>query len=307
MGEAVTFALVAGFFTATSSVCQRLGTRHAETGGRFSVRLILDLLGQPLWLAGVGSMILGFVFQLVALDFGSLALVQPILATELLFVFGYMAILGSRRVVRRDWIACSAMALGLGVFLFVANPSGGKVHTSGESWWLAGLAAGGTTVILTAGVYLPRRKRLPLSPARRAATLGVAAGVAWGFVAAVIKELSSHISHGAGAVFAKLVTLCVDRCRGRVDARGRARSRIWTPRRIPTRVHHRRPARRQPPRRVHLQGTPAPGAGPSGRGAGRAGLDRGRGGRPEPQPADPPRVGARRLPARFARRRPGAT
>ncbi len=201
MGEAVTFALVAGFFTATSSVCQRLGTRHAETGGRFSVRLILDLLGQPLWLAGVGSMILGFVFQLVALDFGSLALVQPILATELLFVFGYMAILGSRRVVRRDWIACSAMALGLGVFLFVANPSGGKVHTSGESWWLAGLAAGGTTVILTAGVYLPRRKRLPLSPARRAATLGVAAGVAWGFVAAVIKELSSHISHGAGAVF----------------------------------------------------------------------------------------------------------
>jgi drug/metabolite transporter (DMT)-like permease len=201
LGEAVTFALVASFFTATSSVCQRLGARQADTGGRFSAKLILDLLGQPLWLAGVGSMILGFVFQLVALDFGSLALVQPILATELLFVFAYMAILGSRQLVRADWVACTAMALGLGVFLFVANPSGGRVHTSGESWWLAGLAAGGTTLILTVGVYLPRRKGSTPSPARRAATLGVAAGVAWGFVAAVIKELSSHISEGAGAVF----------------------------------------------------------------------------------------------------------
>jgi hypothetical protein len=85
LGEAVTFALVASFFTATSSVCQRLGARQTETGGRFSLKLIVDLLGQPLWLAGVGSMILGFVFQLVALDVGSLALVQPILATELLF------------------------------------------------------------------------------------------------------------------------------------------------------------------------------------------------------------------------------
>jgi hypothetical protein len=29
----------------------------------------------------------------------------------------------------------------------------------------------------------------------------VATGIAWGFVAAVIKELSSHIGHGFGAVF----------------------------------------------------------------------------------------------------------
>ena len=201
MGEAVIFALVASFFTATSSVCQRLGARQTETNGRFSVKLIFDLLGQPLWLVGVGSMILGFIFQLIALHFGSLALVQPIIATELLFVFGYMAVLGSRRVARRDWIAGTAMAAGLGVFLFTANPSGGRVHTSGESWWLAGVAACGAALLLTAGAYLPWRKGSTPSPARRAATLGAAAGLAWGFVAAVIKELSSHTSAGIGAVF----------------------------------------------------------------------------------------------------------
>ena len=36
---------------------------------------------------------------------------------------------------------------------------------------------------------------------RRAAILGVATGIAWGFVAAVIKELSSHVGQGPGAVF----------------------------------------------------------------------------------------------------------
>jgi hypothetical protein len=36
---------------------------------------------------------------------------------------------------------------------------------------------------------------------RRAAILGVATGIAWGFVAAVIKELSSHVGQGLWAVF----------------------------------------------------------------------------------------------------------
>jgi hypothetical protein len=43
-------------------------------------------------------MILGFAFQLTALHFGALALVQPILALELLFVFGYLAVAGAGRI-----------------------------------------------------------------------------------------------------------------------------------------------------------------------------------------------------------------
>jgi hypothetical protein len=36
---------------------------------------------------------------------------------------------------------------------------------------------------------------------RRAAVLGCATGIAWGFMAAVIKELSSHLGDGLGAIF----------------------------------------------------------------------------------------------------------
>ena len=94
------------------------------------------------------------------------------------------------------------MAAGLGMFLFVAAPSGGRIHTSGESWWLAGVASCGAGAIQTVAANVPRRRGAVSSPARRAATLGAATGVAWGFVAAVTKELSSHTSSGLGAVLA---------------------------------------------------------------------------------------------------------
>ena len=45
-----------------------------------------------------------------------------------------------------------------------------------------------------------RGNRPRASRSRRAAVLGCATGIAWGFVAAVIKELSSHLGAGIGAI-----------------------------------------------------------------------------------------------------------
>lgn len=198
MVRAIVLALAASFCTATSSVCQRLGAADAPGGERLSPRLLLYLVRQRIWLAGVGSLILGFVFQVTALHYGDLALVQPILASELLFVFAYMAVIGSRRVARHDWLAAAAMAAGLGVFLFTADPSGGHLHAASSSWWFAGVSALGLTVITAALAFAPMRRGAPVSPSRKAAILGVATGISWGFVAAVIKELSSHTASGFG-------------------------------------------------------------------------------------------------------------
>jgi drug/metabolite transporter (DMT)-like permease len=146
-------------------------------------------------------MILGFGFQLSALRYGELALVQPILAVELLFVFGYLAVSARGvRVKRRDWLAAAAMSAGIGLFLFLASPSGGRLHAPGSSWWLAGLATF-AVVLLALAVALGPGNRPGSSRARRAAVLGAATGISWGFVAAVIKELSSHLGDGIGAIF----------------------------------------------------------------------------------------------------------
>ena len=62
------------------------------------------------------------------------------------------------------------------------------------SWWLAGLA---TAAVAGAAVAASRGG----SATRRAAFLGIATGVSWGFIAAVIKELSSHVDGGPSAIF----------------------------------------------------------------------------------------------------------
>jgi drug/metabolite transporter (DMT)-like permease len=201
MDKAIALALAASLCTATSSVCQRLGARNATSSEATGAGLwlIFRLARRPIWLAGLASMILGFAFQLAALHFGALALVQPILALELVFVFGYMTVLGSGRVKRRDWLAAAAMSAGLSLLLLAASPSGGRLHAPGSSWWLAGLA---TLAVVLAGMALafglPRRS--PASGRHRAALLGAVTGIAWGFVAAVIKEFSSHLGHGAGSI-----------------------------------------------------------------------------------------------------------
>jgi drug/metabolite transporter (DMT)-like permease len=199
MDKAVLLAVAAALCTATASVCQRAGARNTGPTAGFDARLIVRLARQPVWLLGIAAMIGGFVFQLTALRFGELALVQPILAAELLFVFGYLAVAGSRRPRLRDWLAAAAMSAGIGVFLRLAAPSGGRLHAPGSSWLLAGLVTAG--VVLTAvAVAFGLRGRPGASASRRAAVLGSATGISWGFMAAVIKELSSHLGNGIGAI-----------------------------------------------------------------------------------------------------------
>jgi drug/metabolite transporter (DMT)-like permease len=197
--KAIVLAVAASLCTATASVCQRRGARSTETAG-FDVRLVFRLARQPAWVLGIASMILGFVFQLTALHFGGLALVQPILAAELLFVFGYLAVAGSRRVRRRDWLAAAAMSAGIGLFLRLESPAGGRLHAPGSSWLLAGLVTAG---VVSAALAVACRlgHRPGASGSRRAAVLGAVTGISWGFMAAVIKELSSHIDDGIGAIF----------------------------------------------------------------------------------------------------------
>ena len=199
MDKAILLAIAAGLCTATSSVCQRLGASRTGTDG-FGLLLIVRLARRPVWLAGIGCMILGFAFQVSALHFGALALVQPILALELLFVFAYMAVLGSRRVQLRDWLAACGMSAGLALFLLAAAPSGGRTQAPGSSWWLAGLATAGVVLAGLAAAFGLGRHRVAHG-SRRAAVLGATTGLCWGFVAAVIKEFSSHLGAGVDAIF----------------------------------------------------------------------------------------------------------
>jgi drug/metabolite transporter (DMT)-like permease len=199
MELAIVLALAASLCTATSSICQRLGARHLEKCGEmrgFDALLVFRLARQPIWLLGFASMIAGFGFQVAALRYGPLALVQPILAVELLFVFGYLTVRTkeTRKTRTREWLAAIAMSVGISVFLRAASPTGGQDHAPATLWLIAGA---GTLVAVAIAVLASRGG----SPTHRAAWLGIGTGITWGFLAAVIKELSSHLSGGLPAIF----------------------------------------------------------------------------------------------------------
>jgi drug/metabolite transporter (DMT)-like permease len=197
----IVLALIASGFTATASVAQRRAAALAPERMSFSWRLVGYLLKRPAWFVGIASMILGFVFQVEALRVGSLSVVQPLIATELVIVFGVIAVHDPHRVHGRDWLSALGMVIGLGAFLALARPSGGHSHSSTSMWVLAGLSTLALAGVLTGLAYLPTRKGRRASAGRKAALLGVAAATGFGFVAAVIKELSTHLSQGPSGVF----------------------------------------------------------------------------------------------------------
>jgi drug/metabolite transporter (DMT)-like permease len=199
--EVVALALTASMFTALASVAQRRAAAPAPGQDGLGLHLVNYLLHRPVWFLGIASMILGFAFQVAALRIGSLSLVQPIIATELLIVFALIALRHRHRVHARDWLAALGMAVALGAFLALARPIGGHEHASGSMWALAGISTFALAAVLALMAYVPRAQNTRPNANRKAALLGIAAATGFGFVAAVIKELSTHFAQGPAGVF----------------------------------------------------------------------------------------------------------
>ena len=97
------------------------------------------------------------------------------------------------------------MCAGISVFLRAAAPTGGRDHAPASLWWLSAAI----TLALVA-IAIALAERTGGSSSRRAAFLGIATGISWGFVAAVIKELSSHVSGGPAAIFTNWSAYALD-------------------------------------------------------------------------------------------------
>jgi drug/metabolite transporter (DMT)-like permease len=194
----VLLALLAALSNASASVLQRrAAVQEPEegTGARSALRRLGHLLRRPNWLAGTGLLALSSVLQGGALAVGSLALVQPLLAAELLFTLAVGSVVFRRRPDPRTWLAFAALAVGLAVFLLAAAPSRGRASAPPGAWLLGGGGAFGVVIVLVA---IAR----PTKGAPRAALLGLASAVSFATTAALLKEAVGRLSQGPGAMFA---------------------------------------------------------------------------------------------------------
>ncbi|MFF9086282.1 DMT family transporter [Streptomyces sp. NPDC014991] len=193
----VLLALLAALSNASASVLQRRAAvqEPGEGGGAGSVvRRFNHVLRRRSWLAGAGLLALSGLLQAGALAVGSLSLVQPLLAAELLFTLAVGSVVFRRRPDGRTWLAFAALAGGLALFLLAAAPTAGRSGAPPRAWLLGGGGVLGAVVLLAVAAR-------PAKGASRAALLGLASAVSFAATAALLKEAVGLLGEGPGAMF----------------------------------------------------------------------------------------------------------
>jgi drug/metabolite transporter (DMT)-like permease len=194
LAVSVVAALAAGCTFAVGSVLQQSAAREAPQSVSMSWRLLVDLAQRRRWLIGIGCDVGSFAMQALALAFGPLALVQPLLVTGLLFAVPMAVRWRGRRLGPREWAGTVAVGAGLAAFLAAASPTEGVPTAPWDRWILMLIAVGG---LMALGIVVGRA----LSGAPRASAYGLSAGAAFGLLAALTKTSTHLLGEGAGVFF----------------------------------------------------------------------------------------------------------
>jgi hypothetical protein len=189
-------AVVAAFGSALAyaitAVTEQLSTKRVKRRRALSPELLLDLIKQPLWLAGIAANVASFALQVVALRFGPLALVEPILVFDMIFAGLISAALRKHAdpVTGAGVVACAA---GVAGFLVIARPSAGReaIGLVEALPLLAGFAA-----VLAGCLALARLNRTA-----RPLALALACGAAYAVTDFSIKLATAELGGGLANLF----------------------------------------------------------------------------------------------------------
>ena len=179
------YALLAAFTTAVGIVVrQRAIQRHSS-----SEPIVTSWVRDPTWWTGTGVAVAGYVFQALALAYGSLLLVQPLLVSALLFVLPLGARLSHQQIRRSDWGWALLLTAALTVFVLVGRPSEGGDHQPASALdWVVVFAV---AVPLVIGCALASRRTCGR---RRALLLAIAVAVMFGLTAVLTKVCTHRFS-----------------------------------------------------------------------------------------------------------------
>ncbi|MGC5364986.1 DMT family transporter [Streptomyces sp. DT24] len=170
-------------------VLQQDAARRAPLSDFLSFRLLLDLMRVPSWLAGIGLMVCGMVLGALALGQGEVSVVEPLLATNLLFAMALSRRRTGQRLGRQGWAGLWLLASGVAAFLLAGEPQGGRAVTDPLRHWLVIGVVVGIALLLTA---IARRSRVGAGPA----LLAVAAGLLYGLQDALTRVSGQRLSSG---------------------------------------------------------------------------------------------------------------
>jgi drug/metabolite transporter (DMT)-like permease len=180
---AVMLALAGSGCYAVAAVTQQRVASRLPSGRAFDPAVLVRLVRRPAWLAALVAVVAGFVLQAAALGLGRLVVIEPVLASGLLFALALAASRDRRLLSRTEWAATLAVVGGLALFLVVGQPTAGQRTASAA---VLGLAAAAAMALIVLCVILAGR----FTASRRALLFGVGGGVAAGVTDALIKSVT---------------------------------------------------------------------------------------------------------------------
>ncbi|MCW2953852.1 MAG: hypothetical protein JWQ48_3022 [Conexibacter sp.] len=186
---AVLLALAAAVVFALGTVLQQQVAEQSSDDDALRAGFLLQLARRPRWLAGIAADGAGFVFQFLALQAGRLVVVQPVIATSVVFALPFGAWLGGARPGRRELGAAVAVTVGLIAFLIVSDPRGGRSDPTTLAW----ICSGGACAAASGLLVLAARGR---PPGQRAALIGIATGILFGLSALLTKAVGEQLDKG---------------------------------------------------------------------------------------------------------------
>lgn len=187
-------ALAAGCTFAVGAVLQQSAAREAPPDEALSLRLLWGLAHRPRWLLGIASDAGSFGLQALALAFGPIALVQPLLVTGVLFAVPLAVRRRGLRLRAQEWTGTVAVTGGLALFLVAAAPTEGHPQTGLARW---AIVLGAVAGLMAIGVTAGRALRGPV----RASFYALSAGTAFGLLAALTKTSTWLLGQGAIVFF----------------------------------------------------------------------------------------------------------
>jgi drug/metabolite transporter (DMT)-like permease len=140
--------------------------------------------------------VVSYGFQALALAFGPLVLVQPLVVSELLFAIPVSMRLRGLRLGLREWLAAAAVVVGLTVGLVSASPGQGHPIQPIGRWLPALIAIGGLTA---AALLAFRLVRGPV----RASALGFSGALVSGLQTALFAASLHLLGQRGWATFAR--------------------------------------------------------------------------------------------------------
>jgi drug/metabolite transporter (DMT)-like permease len=191
---AIPLAVCAALCNAITTIFQRLGVETVPDGETHGLQLIQHVLRRPIWYVGFVAMIGSFGLQAVALGFGGLSVVQPLMVSELVFLVVILRVWFGAPLGWREAVGTVLTVAGLAGFLAVSNAGGGTTIPSTSGWIIVITACCAAVLVCLVCTRFGSR-------AWRSAWFGAAAAISFALSASFTKSTTILFAGGFWRIF----------------------------------------------------------------------------------------------------------